>query len=197
MKGARQIQTVFRLGAVANQDHIESIGLGTARRKRIARVFEANGLVSECRQFFFVRQQVFSFAFDDQHGLAVPKGEQLRLIRYTATPCRRGQPYVKAASLPRSALRANGSIMVSNDFANRCQTEAGPGQASGKKGLKHSSRNAFIKATPIIADRKTDVSAWRQFAIAHLKEINHLLHLRGHAESDRCPPSLARHWCTD
>src|SRR4029077_2587684 len=173
-KSARKIQAVLNVRAATNQNDIESIGFGTPRCKRIAGAFETNGLVSKRRQFFLVRQQMFSLTFDEQHRLAAPKRKQRRLCRRGAVASSSRQPHLKTASLPRLALRAYGSIVITDDFANGCQTEAGSGKARGEKRLEQSLRNSLIEAPPIVSDGNADVPSGREVAGADLGEIGHL-----------------------
>ena len=183
MKGARQIQPAVVLRPVTNQDDIEPTGLRTARSQRIGRALEPDRLVSQCRQFFLIPQQTFLFAFDDQNRFAAPKRQHLRPDRCDTGRRRRGQPYFEAASLPRFAVDTDGSIMVTNDFANSCQPEAGSRQASREKWLEHSPRHALIKAAPVVADSNADIAARRKLAVAHLQRSGQLFLLRGYADT--------------
>jgi hypothetical protein len=85
--------------------------------------------------------------------------------------------------VPELALHVDGSIVITNNFANSCETEAGSREAGREEWLEHSSRHARIKAASGVADSNAYIVARRNITVAHLKRSGQLFLLRGYADA--------------
>ena len=151
---------------MADHYRIEPVGRGTARSDRIGRALESHWLVAQRCQHLLVAQQPFPFALDDEHGLAAPERQHLWAGHCGAVCHRRGQPRLEAASVSRIATYVHRSIMVTNDFAHRCEAQSSSCQAGREERLKHSSRHTFVEAAPGVDDSQAHVAARRELAMA-------------------------------
>src|SRR5205823_11948139 len=107
---------------------------------------------------------------DNQYGLTASERQRRRSIRRDRVRRRSGQPNFEAASATRFAQDVNGSLMIADDFANRCETEARYRHARREERLEHSPRDAFVDSATIVGYGKAHVATGREFAVIHCNE---------------------------